>query len=178
MAFSKNAKQDMQAQYEQWLKESHAVFLVEYSRLSMKDINDVRAKIREVGGQAHVVKNTLMERALTNAKIDFKGEIKGTSLAGFALDDIPAMAKVLDEVTEKSEFLSLKYGFMDGKLLSVDQIKTLGKLPPLPVMRATLLGTIMAPASKLVRTIAEPSRMVAAVIKAYSEKDAATTEAQ
>ena len=64
---------------------------------------------------------------------------------------------------------------MDGKFLSADQIKTLGKLPPLPVMRATLLGTILAPASKLVRTLAEPSRMVAAVLKAYSEKEAATS---
>jgi len=45
----------------------------------------------------------------------------------------------------------------------------LAELPPLPVMRATLLGTIMAPASKLVRTIAEPARGLAAVVKAYSE---------
>jgi len=43
-------------------------------------------------------------------------------------------------------------------------------LPSLPVMRATLLGTISAPASKLVRTLAEPARSLASVVKAYSEK--------
>ena len=71
MAFSKNDKQEMLDQYAQWLKDSQAVFLVEYKRLSMKDINDLRAKIRDVGGHAHVVKNTLMERALQNAKNPF-----------------------------------------------------------------------------------------------------------
>jgi len=176
LAFSKDDKQEMLDQYAQWLKDSQAVFLVEYKRLSMKDINDLRAKIRDVGGHAHVVKNTLMERALQNARIHFDGELQGTTLAGFAQDEVPAMAKILDEIAEKSDSYSLKYGFMDGKLISADQIKTLGKLPPLPVMRATLLGTILAPASKLVRTLAEPSRMVAAVLKAYSEKDALPAE--
>ena len=54
-------------------------------------------------------------------------------------------------------------------MLNASQIKALADLPPLPVMRATLLGTILAPASKLVRTLAEPARGLAAVIKAYSE---------
>jgi large subunit ribosomal protein L10 len=49
-------------------------------------------------------------------------------------------------------------------------VKSLSELPPLPVVRAQLLGTLQAPASKLVRTIAEPARSLAAVFKAYSEK--------
>jgi len=49
-------------------------------------------------------------------------------------------------------------------------VKALADLPPLPVMQATLLGVISAPATKLVRTLAEPARSMAAVVKAYSEK--------
>jgi large subunit ribosomal protein L10 len=49
-------------------------------------------------------------------------------------------------------------------------VKILSELPPLPVMRAQLLGVLQAPAGKLVRTIAEPARGLAGVIKAFSEK--------
>jgi large subunit ribosomal protein L10 len=57
--------------------------------------------------------------------------------------------------------------------LTADGIKALADLPPLPVVRAQLLGTLLAPAGKLVRTLAEPGRMIAAVIKAHAETEPA-----
>ena len=66
---------------------------------------------------------------------------------------------------------------MAGKALSASQVKALSDLPPLPVMRATLLGVLQAPASKLVRTIAEPARGLAAVVKAFTEKGTSPTAA-
>ena len=59
---------------------------------------------------------------------------------------------------------------MDEQALNVAQVKSLASLPPLPVVRAQLLGVLQAPAGKLVRTLAEPARPVAAVVKAYSER--------
>ncbi len=59
---------------------------------------------------------------------------------------------------------------MSGQVLNASQVKALADMPPLPVMRAQLLGVLQAPASKLVRTIAEPARGLAAVVKAFSEK--------
>ncbi len=50
------------------------------------------------------------------------------------------------------------------------QVKALAELPPLPVVRAQLLGVLQAPASKLVRTIAEPARSLAFVVRAYADK--------
>jgi len=50
------------------------------------------------------------------------------------------------------------------------EVKSLADMPPLPVQRAKLLGMINTPASQLVRTLAEPSRRMAYVIKSYSEK--------
>jgi large subunit ribosomal protein L10 len=63
---------------------------------------------------------------------------------------------------------------MSGMTLKPAEVKALASLPPLPVMRAQLLGTLLAPAGKLVRTLAEPGRQVASVVRAYSEKVAAT----
>ena len=61
----------------------------------------------------------------------------------------------------------------DGAFLEAN----LPELPPLPVVRAQLLGVLQAPASKLVRTIAEPARSLAAVFRAYSEKEEAPAAA-
>jgi large subunit ribosomal protein L10 len=61
--------------------------------------------------------------------------------------------------------------------MSPAQVKALADLPPLPVVRAQLLGVLQAPASKLVRTIAEPGRSIAGVIKAYSEREQAPAAA-
>ncbi len=56
--------------------------------------------------------------------------------------------------------------------MNASQIKALADLPPLPVMRAKLLGLLQTPASQLVRTLAEPARGLASVVRAYSEKGA------
>lgn len=144
--------------------------MLEYNKMTMKDIDAFRAKVRETGSEAHVVKNTLMQMAMTNA--GYKNVIKaeGTCLVGFAYSDAPALAKVFADATKNSDIFKLRNGYLEKEELSVQQVKALADLPPLPVMRATLLGVLQAPASKLVRTLAEPARSLAAVVKAYSDK--------
>ncbi len=168
MAFTKKEKNQMVAQYTQWLNESQGVFMLEFDRMSVKEIESLRAKVREVGGQAHVVKNTLMKLAMQQAGLEEEGALLGTTLVGFAFQDAPALAKVLSEAT-KSDMFAIKRGYLERQKISIDQVKALAELPSLPVMQATLLGVIMAPATKLVRTLVEPARQVAAVVKAYSE---------
>ncbi len=168
MAFSKKQKNAMLAQYEEWLDGSQAVFMLSYSRMGMKDIDALRARIRDAGGQGHVVKNTLMEIALRNHGVNVD-QLTGTTLMGFAFSDVPGLAKVFADAA-KSDVFELSGGIMDKQMLTASQVKSLADLPPLPVMRARLLGTILAPASQLVRTLAEPARQVAAVVKAYSEQ--------
>ena len=62
MAISKQRKEEVQAQYADWVKRSEAVILVEYTGAKMKAIDAIRAKIRETGGEFHIVKNTLIRR--------------------------------------------------------------------------------------------------------------------
>jgi large subunit ribosomal protein L10 len=170
LAFTKKEKDEMLAQYQRWLQDSQAVFMLSYSNMKMKDIDSLRAKVREAGGQAHVVKNTLMEIVFKNVGID--EPMVGSTLVGFALQDAPALAKVFAEAS-KSDVFQLKLGFMGRQKISAEQIKALAELPPLPVMRARILGAINAPASQLARTLAEPGRQIAAVLKAFAERDAA-----
>jgi large subunit ribosomal protein L10 len=177
LAFTKQHKNKMVAQYVEWLRQSQGVFVLNYSKMTMKEIDTLRAKAREAGAELHVVKNTLMKLALDEVGIQDKAVFDGASLVGFAFSDAPALAKVLSDATAKSEIFAIKGGYLGNQPLSPAQVKALADLPPLPVMRAMLLGTISAPATKLVRTIAEPARGLAAVIKAYSEKGAAPAAA-
>ena len=174
MAVSKERKEEVLAAYSEWLKKSQAVILVEYTGAKMKDLDGVRAKIRESGGEFHVVKNTLARRAFADNGMELPTDylVKSTAVS-FAFTDPASTAKALNEATKGKEFVKVKGGFMSGQALSAAQVKALAEMPPLPVVRAQLLGVLQALASKLARTIAEPARGLAAVIKAFSEKAAA-----
>ena len=171
MALSKQKKNEVIDQYKDWLKNSQAVIVVEYTGATMKDLENIRAKIRESGGEFHVVKNTLATLALeASGYAAPAGLLENSSAASFAFSDPAATAKALAEATKGMEAVKVKGGYMGLQLLSAAQVKSLAELPPLPVVRAQLLGVLQAPAGKLVRTIAEPTRSLASVFRAYSEK--------
>ncbi len=174
MAITKEHKQEVLATYEDWLKRSQAVILVEYTGARMKDMDAIRAKVRESGAEFHVVKNTLARRVFAQHGMTVPDEylLKSTAVS-FAFTDPAATAKALADATKGMAFVKVKGGFMGGQMLNASQVKALAELPPLPVVRAQLLGTLQAPAGKLVRTIAEPARSLAAVFRAFSEKQPA-----
>lgn len=174
MAITKEHKQEVLTTYEDWFKRSQAVILVEYTGAKMKDMDNIRAKMRESGAEFHVVKNTLARRVFAQQGLTLPDAfmLKSTAVS-FAFTDPAATAKALAEATKGMAFVKVKGGFMGGQTLSASQVKALAELPPLPVVRAQLLGTLQAPAGKLVRTIAEPARSLAAVFRAFSEKEPA-----
>ncbi len=178
MAISKERKNEVVAQYSAWANRSRAFFLTEYKGLSMKQLDELRVKIRDAGGEFHVVKNTLGTIAFEFAGMRVpEGFLEGSTAIGFAFGDVAALAKTMSDYARTSDFFKIKGGYLDNAPITADQVKSLADLPPLPVMRAQLLGTLLAPASQLARIIAEPARQVAAVFKAYAEKDAAATTA-
>ena len=171
MAISKARKNEMLATYGEWINKSEAIILVEYTGVTMKHLDNIRAKIREAGGEFHVLKNTLARRAFADNGMEFPEEyLLNSTAVSFAFADPASTAKALSDATKGNEFVKVKGGYMDGQVLDAAQVKALASMPPLPVVRAQLLGVLQAPAGKLVRTIAEPARGLAAVIKAFSEK--------
>lgn len=174
MAKTRELKTQMMAEYEDWLNRSQAMIVTEYTGLTMKDMDALRAKVREVGAEFHIVKNTLGRQIWSKAGITYPPELlEGSTAVVFAYQDPPAVAKAILDFAKTNDKMKVKGGILDRKAMSAEGVKSLAELPPLPVMRAQLLGTILAPASKLVRTLAEPGRQIAAVIKAYSERDSA-----
>ena len=174
MAITKERKKELITHYSEWVKRSKALVLTQYVGLTMKDIDALRAKVRENGGEFHIIKNTLAKLAFEQAGLPVqKEQFEGSTAVVFAFTDAPATAKTVTEFVKSSEFLKIKGGYLEKQALTPEGVKALADLPPLPVVRAQLLGLLLSPASKLVRTLAEPGRMIAAVIKAHAEPEAA-----
>ena len=173
MAKSKQQKEAMMAEYVEWLGKSQAVVLVEYAGLKMKDLDGIRAKAREAGGEFHIVKNTLAKIALEKAGYSVPDDFTNKSTAiGFSFKDPAGFTKAMTDATKGMEAVKIKGGFLGAEMLKAGDVKALANLPPLPVIRAQLLGVLQAPASKLVRTLAEPGRSLAYVVKVHSDKAA------
>jgi len=179
LAISKKRKEELVVQYTDWMKQSKAMILTEYTGLSMKEIEDLRSKVRQSGGEYHVIKNTLGKVAFDQSEWHLpENFLEGSTAIAFAFENAPATAKVISEYARESESVTIKGGYLEQRTISADEIKALADLPPLPVLRAQLLGVIMAPANKLARTLAEPARQIAAVMQAYADQDATTVTAR
>lgn len=171
MAISRQKKDQVLAQYQDWFDQSQAIVLVEYTGLTVKQLDVIRAKVRESGGELHIVKNTLARKVLESKGMQApQGLLEKSTAMTFAFSDAAATAKALTEATKSLEAVKLKGGFLGKQALSAAQVKALAELPPLPAVRSQLLGVLQAPAGKLVRTIAEPARSLASVFRAYADK--------
>jgi large subunit ribosomal protein L10 len=170
LAFTRKEKEAMVDQYKAWIDNSNAFFVMSFQNMSMSAIDETREKLREVNGEIHVVKNNLFKLVMDEMDIGYEdGFWEENNMVGFAFSDAPGVAKVMSEISKTSVF-DIRLGFMDQKLLAAEEVKALAELPTLPVMRGIMLGTIMASATKFVRTLAEPARSMAAVVKAFSEE--------
>ncbi len=173
MAITKEHKNQLITQYTEWVKHSKALVLTQYIGLTMKDIDTLRSKVRDNGGEFHIIKNTLAKLAFEQAGLAvLPGQLEGSTAVIFAFSDAPATVKTVTEFVKTSDFLKIKGGYLEKQALTPEGVKALADLPPLPIVRSQLLGMLLAPASKLARTLAEPGRMIAAVIKAHAEPEA------
>jgi large subunit ribosomal protein L10 len=179
LALSKEKKEKLIAQYETWIKESEAIYLAEYSGLDMPATDDLRAKVREAGGEFHIMKNRLGKLAFESAGYKIPDEyLVGTTAVGLAFEDAPGVAKAIADFAKSGDQVKIKGGFLEGNMLSIDDINRLATLPPLPIVRSQLLAMFNTPATQLSRLLAEPGRQVAQVLKSFADAGASTEPAK
>lgn len=178
MAISKERKEELLGIYTELIKRSEGMILVEYRGLGMKGMGPLRTRVRDAAGELHVVKNTLALKALADAGRTAPSELfTATTAIGFAFSDLPGVAKALTSFAKENEFVKVKGALLGGRMLSPKEVEALAELPPLPVVRAQLLGLFATPATRLTGTIASGVRQVLNVVKAYADKEAAPAEA-
>lgn len=152
------------------LKNSSLVVVTQPKGLTVEESSALRSRMREGQASFHVVKNSLARIAAKEQGFEeISSSFKGPVALAFSKDPVSA-AKVAVSYAEENPKLTVLSGLLDGKFLDATSIKALAKLPSLEELRAKILGVIMAPASKLARTIKEPSAQVVRVVSSYSKK--------
>lgn len=146
----------------------------EYRGLSVAEMTELRKEARSAGVYMRVIKNTLARRAVVGTEFEcMQDTLKGPILLAFAKDDPGAAARVIKNFAKEHDALKAVSLSAGGQLLASSELERLADLPTLDQARAMLLGVMMAPMSKLVRTLAEPSAMLARTLGARGAQEAA-----
>ncbi len=144
------------------------------SGMTVKEITELRSKLRECGGEYCVVKNTLARKACSELGVDGLDEdLKGPTAIAFGYDDPAGVAKaLLDFAKEKKEkgVPECRSGYMDGKVLCKEEIQGLAELPSLPQLQTQILGLMTAPHRNILGVLNAPGRQVAQLLEAWRTK--------
>lgn len=172
MAISKERKENLLAEYKEALQRNNALIFTDYAGLSVKEIEGLRNKLRETGGEFFIVKNTIVKRAFEEIGMDEpEGGFVGPTAIGAASEDIPAMVKLIVDLTKEAEVFGVKSAIIEGRSLSSDEIRSLAELPSMPVLQAQFLSLLNTPATQLAGLMAGSLRQLLTVLKAYSEAE-------
>jgi large subunit ribosomal protein L10 len=146
----------------------------EYRGLSVAEMTSLRKEARNAGVYLRVVKNTLARRAVEGTEFEcMKETLKGPILLAFAKEDPGAAARVIKDFAKEHKALQAVSLSAGGQLMPGSDLAKLADLPTLDQARAILLGVMVAPLSQLVRTLAEPSAMLARTMAARGEQETA-----
>lgn len=147
-------KQQIVAGLSEQFKSAVSGVLVDYCGLTVEQDTKLRNKLREAGVEYKVIKNTLARIAAKEVGFDELDPIlNGPTALAVSMTDEVAPAKVLADFAKDNEKLEIKSGFLDGKVVSLDEIKKLAATPNRETLIAMLMGSLNAPASKLARTL-------------------------
>ena len=122
------------------LKAAQAGVIVDYRGLTVEEDTKLRSKLREAGVEYKVVKNTLTRFAIKEIGYDEMDEaLNGPSSLAISATDPVAPAKIISDFAKENENLTIKAGFLDGKVISLDEIKTLANTPSREVLIAKIM---------------------------------------
>jgi large subunit ribosomal protein L10 len=172
MAISKSKKAEKVKGLAAELESSTTAIVGTFSKLTVAKDYELRKVIREVGGKYRVVKNKLAAISGTGTQVEaaLKG-LKGVNSVAFTAGDPVALAKVFAKWAGENAEFQFKLGIVDGKLLTVDEVKSLATMPGKEELYSKLLFLINAPAQRLATVLNATGRDLAVVLNQGVEKE-------
>lgn len=149
-----NLKKQAVEEITERFKNSNSAVLVEYRGLSVAEISELRNNLRAEDVEFKVYKNRLVQRATESTDYEgFNDYLTGPNAIAFGKSDAVAPARVIAKFAKEHEALVIKAGVVEGKLLSIDEVKEIASLPNREGMYSMLLGMLQAPVSKFARVV-------------------------
>ena len=120
-----------------------SVVLFDPRGLKVSEVTELRKKLREVGSDYKVYKNTMTSRALDELKIDLNDYLTGPNAITFGSDEL-SIVKILSDFAKEHDKLELKAGIIDGKVAGLEEIKQYASIPSREGLLTMLAGGLMA----------------------------------
>lgn len=166
-------KRDFVASLATVFGETSFVLVGRNAGLTVAAVDDLRRRMKANGATYKVAKNRLAMRALDGTR--FQGIsplLKGPTALAWSSDPV-AVAKTAVEFAKGNDKFVILGGALGNQMLDANGIKALAELPSLETLRASLLGMIQTPASRIASVLQAPGGQLARVFKAYADRDAA-----
>ena len=171
---NKDEKTEIISEVKEMIENSSAIYLTDYSGITVADISTIRNEFRKEGVRYKVIKNTLFKRALEEAgKYDkLADHLIGMTGYAFASDNPVAPAKIIKKYNDISQKLSLKACYIENQYYDGNKLNEIASLPSKNDIIAGILGCINSPASGIVGTINAVFSNLVSVIDQISKKAA------
>ena len=159
------------------LSNAQSVVVAEYRGLTVDEVTELRRALRAENVELKVYKNKLALRATEACgKQELDEFLTGPNAIAFGHDDAVAPARVLAKFAKDHEALVIKAGIVEGKVLEVEEINEIAKLPGREGMYSMLLGMLQAPVSKFARVVKAVAEAKENGSEAVAKEDAAPVE--
>ncbi len=155
------------AELKRRIEGSTALLLAEYRGLTVSDITELRRTLREADASLAVVKNTLMQRAATEAGLELTDLLSGPSAVAFVDGDAVSAAKKIKAATKQFPTLVLKGGYMEGQVLSADEANRLADLESREVMLSKVAGLLKGEMARAAATFVSAQSRFLSLLEAY-----------
>ncbi|MDD3480643.1 MAG: 50S ribosomal protein L10 [Patescibacteria group bacterium] len=170
MAISRKKKEELVEEVAGKIKDSKSIVFADFTGLSVDEISELRAKLREQGVGLKVVKHNLFALAASKAgaDIDIK-ELAGHPVAfAFSTDEVLG-AKTINDFAKGNEKLTMLGAALEGKNISMDELKTLANMPSREELYAKVVGSLASPLRGMVGVLSGNLRGLVSVLNQYAD---------
>jgi large subunit ribosomal protein L10 len=157
----------------QIFESSGVIVVAHYAGLTVAEMQELRANMREAGGSVRVAKNRLAKIALEGTPNASIGDLlNGMTVLAYSQDPVAA-AKVVDAYSQDNQKLVILGGAMGGTTLDVDGVRAVAKMPSRDELIASIAGCIGAPAANIAGAIGAPAANIASILSTIEDRAAA-----
>ena len=168
---NKEAKKTYIEQMKKEFSSNEAVMIAQYQGLNVKELDMLRAELREKGIIFKITKNRITKIAIKDSPVkELEKYFTGPTAAAMSSDPI-VTAKILTKFAKTHNKLKIVAGFMDGKVLDEKEVAIIATLPTLDEARAKIVGILAIPAQNLVSILLAPGSKIANLARAKSLKN-------
>jgi len=168
---TKETKQEVINQINERFKSTPSIFVVEYKGLTVKELENVRKDLKQANSELKIVKNTLLKKAAEDTDAGQLNEFfVGSTAIAFCDQDSAATAKVFVKSAKEYELLNIKGALLEGKVVSVEEIETISKLPSRVELIGQFMGLLNSPMSNLLYSLQNMQTKFLYALEALKEK--------